>query len=180
MKQRTSLAVALLFATVLLLGNLQAHKEGRPEGPPKGHHDMKMKGEKRGKKKRPGPELLLKIGDQLGLEEKQREKIEGIVSKTREYGKSQHEKVKKEQKKLMELLHGDKYDRKAIEKQYNTVEKLRAELHKKHFMAWLDAMDALKPEQRAKLAQMAKEHHRKGSRPEKGPHHGSDHKEHMD
>lgn len=181
MRRRIGLTVVALFAAALFLGNLQAHKEDHPEGPlpSKGHHEPhhegEVKGEERGKKKKPGPELLLKIGDQLELEEKQREKIEGIVKKTREYGKTQREKMKKEQQKLMELLHGDKYDRKAIEKQYNTVEKLRGELHNKHFVAWLDAIDVLKPEQRAKLSEMAKEWHKK--RPHgKHPHHGSEHK----
>lgn len=120
---------------------------------------------------RPGAGFEQRL-DELGLEPKQKEKVQAILDASKKKREESFANLRKAHQELRALLDKDSPDQTAIDRQVEKIGTMRTEEQKAMLHTMLGVRAELTPAQREKLKAMRREEgarHRRGTGPEGGP-----------
>jgi Spy/CpxP family protein refolding chaperone len=95
---------------------------------------------------------------QLGLDDKQKEQIEGIITRTKKDMIKKNADLKIAQIDLENILSKDPVDMKAAESKFRAIEAIKTDLMLVHLNAVQEGKSILTPEQRAKMKEIMHKH----------------------
>ena len=107
-----------------------------------------------------------RIWEDLGLNKDQLDKVHQIFDDERKSSADDRRNLQDARRELDKMMRVDQPDRAAIEKQIESMERLRTELQKSSTWAMLDARALLTPQQRSRLDEKLAQ--RQDARPERG------------